>query len=118
VLVALRRRPDGALHLVEGTTEAFGSLALVEGTAGDTAVSLELIAVAHEILHAVGAADAYDAEGHPIVPDGLANPDAEEQAFAEIMAGEFPRGAARAVPRSLDEVRLGPATARAIGFAR
>jgi hypothetical protein len=118
LVVALRARPEGTQRFVEGATERFGAVGLVEGTADETDVALELVAVAHEVLHAVGADDAYDAEGRPVVPAGLVDPSATEQRYCEVMAGAFPAGADHEVPRSLDEVRVGPATARAVGWLR
>jgi hypothetical protein len=118
LLIALREHPPGSTGLVEGATERFGAVGLVEGSAAESEVSLELIAAAHEVLHAVGAEDAYDAEGRPVSPGGLADPELVEQTHAEIMAGAFPPGADHEVPRSLEEVRIGAVTARAIGWLR
>jgi hypothetical protein len=119
VVVALRPGGDGA-HRVEGIGEAGGSVGLVEGTAGDTAITLELVAVAHEVLHLVGAADGYDAKGHAQVPRGYVEPERGlPQRFAEVMVGELPLGETEArIPRALDEVRIGDVTAAEIGWRR
>ena len=50
--------------------------------------------ITHELLHIFGASDKYDLmTGHPIFPDGFANPDKRQtypQEKAEIMAGRIP----------------------------
>lgn len=114
LVVALRN--DGA-HRVEGLGEAGGSIGLVDGTIADTAVSLELVALAHELLHCLGAKDAYDEQGHAL-PRGLVDPEAGyPQQFAEVMVGEVPLAPGKGrVPKSLDEVRIGAATAKEIGW--
>ena len=54
------------------------------------------------------------------MPEGLAEPDLEPtfpQRFAEVMAGEIPDDETSGhLPRTLDDVRLGPVTAKAIGW--
>ena len=116
LIIALR---EDTGHLVEGVGEAGGTLGLVEGTAGDTALTLELMAVAHELLHCLGALDAYDANGHAL-PRGLA--EAERgfpQRFAEVMVGEVPLAPDKGRnPKSLDEVRVGDQTAREVGWLK
>lgn len=114
LIVALRQ---GARHLVEGAGEAGGTIGLVEGTAGDTQLTLELTAVAHELLHCLGARDAYDAQGHAL-PRGLVEPELGfPQHFAEVMVGEVPLAPGQGRnPKSLDEVRVGDETAREVGW--
>lgn len=116
LLVALR--PGGAgVHSVEGIGEAGGAIGLVEGTSGDTALTLELVAVAHELLHCLGARDGYDAQGHAL-PRGLVEPEEGlPQRFAEVMVGEVPLGPSQGrIPSSLQEVRIGEETAREVGW--
>lgn len=114
VLVALRSRGG---HRVEGVGEASGSVGLVEGTLGDTKLTLELLAIAHEVLHLLGARDGYDEHGHAL-PRGIVEPDRGfPQRFAEVMVGEVPLSATDGrVPEALDEVRLGEVTAKEIGW--
>jgi hypothetical protein len=111
--------PAGAETFVEGAGAHLGDLAMVRGRPGSD-ISLLLAAVGHEILHCVGAVDKYDDWGHTIEPDGLAEPDlhpAHPQRYAEWMAGEVPLGPGRGrLPASLAELRIGPATAREIGW--
>ncbi len=112
LLVALRPANGGA-HQVEGLGEAGGTIGLVEGTAGDTAITLELVAAAHEVLHCLGAQDGYDTQGHAL-PRGIIEP-----GFAEVMVGEVPLGPNQGrIPKSLSEVRVGEETAREIGWRR
>lgn len=111
---------DGA-RFVEGMAEAGGSVGLVRGLLEETALTLELTAVAHELFHCLGAADAYDERGHARVPEGLVEPGREPlypQPAAEVMVGEVPLGEDRGrLPRSLEEVRVGPATAEALRWS-
>lgn len=76
--------------------------------------------VAHEFLHTLGATDKYDADNQPIFPDGYAEPDREPrhpQSAGELMAGRVPLSATEAeMPESLDQVVIGPASAREIGW--
>jgi hypothetical protein len=81
------------------------------------------IVMTHELLHTFGATDKYDlATGLPLYPDGFAEPDLAPrypQRLAEIMAGRQPVSAAEArLPDSLEDERVGPVTAREIGWAR
>ncbi|EPX59849.1 hypothetical protein D187_002593 [Cystobacter fuscus DSM 2262] len=118
IYVVLEDAQEGGPRLVEGMAEAGGTMGLVRGVRGDTGLTLELTAVAHEFFHCLGAADAYDAEGHARVPEGLVEPGREPlypQPAAEVMVGEVPLGEARGrLPESLEEVAVGPATARAL----
>lgn len=111
--------PADAESFAEGEAELGGDVALVHGSArGD--LDLPLKAIGHELLHTVGATDKYDANGHAVEPQGLAEPDrapAYPQRFAEWMAGEVPLSPGRGrLPASLDEVRVGPVTARGMGW--
>jgi hypothetical protein len=105
-------------RFVEGMAEAGGSVGLVRGLQEDTELTLELTAVAHELLHCLGAADAYDARGHARVPSGLVEPQRQPlypQPAAEVMVGEVPLGESEGrLPTSLDEVGVGPVTAAAL----
>ena len=115
IYVVLRPTATGG-GVVEGVAEAGGRLGMVEGSLDDEDLGLELTAVAHELLHCLGATDKYDADGHAVAPQGLADPTAQPlfpQRAAEVMVGEIPvaSGAGRPFER-LDEVQVGPATAR------
>jgi len=77
------------------------------------------VVLAHELLHTLGATDKYDyANDAPRFPDGYGNPrqvPLYPQAFAEVMAGRRMISAAEwQQAANLDEVVIGPATAREI----
>jgi hypothetical protein len=77
------------------------------------------VIIAHELLHTLGASDKYDpATGQPIYPGGYAKPDANPtlpQELAELMGGRVPISTLESrIPRSLDEVIIGPATGQEI----
>jgi hypothetical protein len=121
IYVLLEPAEGGAPRFVEGIAEAGGEVGLVHAGLDDEDIALELTACAHELLHCLGATDKYDAEGHAL-PQGLV--DAERnprypQRFAEPMVGEIPVGPRDGkLPSSLDDVRVGAATAREIGWER
>jgi hypothetical protein len=79
------------------------------------------VVITHELLHAFGATDKYDlATGLPLYPEGFAEPQLTPrypQQLAEIMAGRMPLTATEAsLPDSLEDERVGPLTAREIGW--
>ena len=81
------------------------------------------VVIAHEILHTLGASDKYDLDSlAPLYPDGYAEPDADPlypQHLAELMAGRYAVDAHTfEMPETLDEVRVGDATAREIRWTR
>jgi hypothetical protein len=116
----LEPAPPGRAHRVEGVGAAGGEVGLVTAELDGATLDLALTALAHELLHCLGATDKYDADGHALEPDGLVEPDRAPrypQPAAELMAGEVPTapGAGR-VPDTLDEVRIGAQTAAEIGW--
>jgi len=81
------------------------------------------VVVAHELLHTLGATDKYHrATGLPMDPDGFGDPAQSPrfpQRYGEIMAGRIATGDSVAViPDGLDRMRVGPITAREIGWLR
>lgn len=79
------------------------------------------IVIAHELLHTFGATDKYDlVDGLPKYPEGFANRELVPrypQQLAEIMAVKMPLSATEArMPDSLEFERVGPLTAREIGW--
>ncbi len=107
--------PTAAAATVEGAGEVGGDAGFVTATS-DEDPSFALVAVAHELLHCLGATDKYDGAGHARAPDGLVEPArGYPQAYGEIMVGEVPLAPGRGRnPASLDEVRMGDATAAEI----
>lgn len=99
-----------------------GLIGLVNVFADDAMAGANQVVIVHELLHTLGATDKYDrATNMPIFPHGYAEPDRMPtlpQSHAEIMAGRIPIGSLRAdQAESLDEVLVGPLTAREIGWA-
>ncbi|HUN76924.1 MAG TPA: hypothetical protein VMU40_20615 [Steroidobacteraceae bacterium] len=79
------------------------------------------IVITHELLHTFGATDKYDlATGLPTYPDGFADPQRVPrypQQLAEIMAARMPLSPTDArLPDGLEDERVGPLTAREIGW--
>jgi hypothetical protein len=79
------------------------------------------IVITHELLHTFGATDKYDLEtGLPKYPEGFGDPQRMPrypQHLGEIMAGRMPISATEArLPESLGDERVGPQTAREIGW--
>jgi hypothetical protein len=117
IYVMLRPNHSGGAQ-VEGVAEAGGRRGIVEGSLDAVELALELTAVAHELLHLLGASDKYDAAGHALLPQGLPEPDAVPvfpQRAAEVMVGEIAIGPGQGKPITrLEDVRIGPVTAREI----
>lgn len=115
--------PDGnGASSVEGTSEPNGRVGMVDVELDGTMVDFALFVVAHELFHTLGATDKYDAAGRAKVPDGLADParvPLYPQDQAELMARNRPIGGGREKPpMKLDELAVGDATAREIGWIK
>lgn len=99
-----------------------GLIGLVHAFSTDTQTQQNNIVIAHELLHTVGALDKYDKEGHPVLPNGLANPEQFPplpQHRAEIMAGSIARSARRSeMAESLRYVVINPHTATEINWIK
>ena len=99
-----------------------GLLGIVHAFASDTQAKQNNIVIAHELLHTVGASDKYGANGNPIPPDGLGEPDRKPlypQRRAEIMAGTVASSATESkMANSLKTCVVGKKTAREIGWVR
>ncbi len=79
------------------------------------------LTVAHELAHTLGAQDFYDPRTFLAQhPEGFVEPFVDPlypQEFAELMAGDIPTGpSSEREARSLDDVRIGYATARDLGW--
>ncbi len=104
----------------EGMGATGGELGLVRARVQGEDTMLALTALAHELLHCLGATDTYDAQGHAMLPQGLVAPERAPvlpQQQAEVMVGEVPLdvGVGR-LPDSLDELGVGPLTAAEVGW--
>ena len=100
-----------------------GQIGLVHAFASGAMGSNNLIVIAHELLHTVGAGDKYDpATDAPRYPEGYADPAQEPrypQHRAEIMAGRralSPK--VSEMPETLDDCVVGDQTAIEVGWSR
>lgn len=97
-----------------------GMLGVVHVFASASQQTQNNFVIAHELLHTLGALDKYDANGQPIAPTGLADPNVRPlypQYKAEIMGGRTAISAERSeMPKGLDEAVIGYATAAEIGW--
>lgn len=100
-----------------------GMVGVVNGYAGAQHRGITNVIIAHEFLHTLGATDKYDPSyGHPVVPDGIAEPDRQPlypQRFAELMGGRIALAEDDSIiPKSLKYVRIGELTAREIKLTK
>ena len=113
--------PPTKQALVEGASEHGGRIAIARAELDHETVDVALIVAAHELFHTVGAEEHYGSDGRALVPDGLAEPELAPmfpQRRVEIMARNRPVSAAKEVrPKTLDELAVGPSTAREVGWA-
>jgi hypothetical protein len=96
-----------------------GMVGVVNAYASRRRTGSNNVIIAHEFLHTLGATDKYDpADGQPIAPDGLAEPDRRPlypQRLAEIMGGRIALAENDAViPKGLRFAVIGPLTASEI----
>ena len=122
VYVVVRPPANAERTAVEGESEQDGRIGTVGVELDESMADFALIVVAHELLHTLGATDKYDATGRTRIPLGLAEPDRVPmfpQRFVEIMARNVALSAnEERVPEGLDELSVGAATAREIGWTR
>ncbi len=80
---------------------------------GNVDAAFELaVAVLHETFHCVGATDKYDEAGRPTAAARTVD---RGRPTAELMVGEIAGHAGR-LPRSFDELEVGPVTAEELGW--
>jgi len=119
VYVVYSRNSDDLASHSRGSEQ--GRVAVVYVDLGEKNPGYAALTVAHEMAHTLGAQDFYEpATSLAKHPEGFVEPFADPlypQRFAELMAADVPTGprAEREV-RSLDEVRIGYATARDMGW--
>lgn len=99
------------------------NIGVVHAPAGDADHGWTQLAIAHELLHTVGASDKYRFGQPPPFPDGFADPQQEPrfpQRRAEIMAGQIPldENGSFTPARSLADCVVGAATAAEIGWRK
>jgi hypothetical protein len=122
IYVAARKPASETRSFVEGQSEQDGRIGVVDVELDATMADLTLFVVTHELMHTLGATDKYDADGRAKAPEGLAEPNRAPlypQRYAEVMARNRPVSATQEkVIASLDELAVGPATAKEIGWLR
>jgi len=111
--------PEHAVRLENSVGLQKGMVGIVNAYASRRHRGTNNVVIAHEFLHTLGATDKYSPEtGHPVAPDGLAEPSRQPlypQRYAEIMGGRIALAEDDSViPASLDYAVIGPATAREI----
>lgn len=120
VYVALKKPRAKERTLVEGRSEQGGKVGLVEVELDPDGVDLVLGVAAHELFHTLGATDKYDSFGRTSIPSGLPFPSQSPlypQPAAELMArNRVLSPSSEKPPASLDEIAIGPLTAREIGW--
>lgn len=114
-------KPDFDVVLENSVGLQKGMVGIVNGYASRQYRGANNVIIAHEFLHTLGATDKYNAaDGQPIGPHGLAEPDRTPlypQRFAEIMGGRIALADNDAViPKSLKFAVIGPLTASEINL--
>jgi hypothetical protein len=122
-LFALYHAPEAGVPVPDSLGLSKGLMAIAHLYADAGAAGSNHVVLAHELMHTLGATDKYDrATGQPLVPDGLGDPAQSPrypQQHGEIMAGRVADSArAASLPEDLWRMRVGPATAREIGWIR
>lgn len=114
-------RPDAAVVLENSVGLQKGMVGIVNGYASRRHSGTNNVIIAHEFLHTLGATDKYSpVNGHPIGPDGLAEPDRTPlypQRYAEIMGGRIALAEDDSViPKNLKYAVIGQLTASEINL--
>jgi len=114
--------PRGKRHMVEGASEQGGRVGTVTIDLDAKVVDFALAVIAHELFHTLGALDHYDDAGNAKFPEGYAQPDLVPrvpQRFVEIMTRGRPVAPGKEETLdTLDDLAVGPATAREIGWSQ
>jgi hypothetical protein len=120
-IYVIMRPPGSEQNAIEGMGEQGGRVGIVELQIDDGMADFALFVAAHELFHTLGASDKYNPDGSVMIPGGLADPTAQPrypQSYAELMARHRPTDATHSVPpASLDDLAIGPVTAREIGWS-
>lgn len=120
IYVVARPPASASVQFVEGYSQQGGRVGIVAVELNEEMVDLVLSVTAHELFHTLGAEDKYDAAGHTLIPEGLAEPDLSPrfpQRYVEVMARNRPLGEGRErILDQLEELSVGPLTAHEIGW--
>lgn len=98
-----------------------GMIGVVNGFASVDYNAKNSFVITHELMHTLGASDKYDLRSNePLFPHGYAEPDKQPllpQRYAEVMGGRVKVSPGwTLMPLSLEDVLVGPETAREIGW--
>lgn len=120
-LFVLYHDPETMPRLAHSAGMQKGLIGLINAYGAWQYTGSNQVVIAHEMLHTVGATDKYDfSTGQPVYPHGYAEPGKVPlypQRYAELMGGRIPENANESdIPQSLEEVRIGPATAMEINW--
>jgi hypothetical protein len=114
--------PTSKKHMIEGASEPGGRVGVVTVDLDALTIDYALAVIAHELFHTLDATDKYDEGGHTRVPDGLAEPDLAPrfpQRLVEVMAQGRPTSPTEEKTLDvIDELAVGPATAREVGWTQ
>jgi hypothetical protein len=120
IYVAARAPQRQDREMVEGESQQGGRLGAVAVELDVSMADFALFVVAHELFHTLGATDKYDGAGRTLIPTGLVLPDRVPlypQPFADVMARNRPVAPGiEQPPERLDELAVGPVTAREVGW--
>jgi hypothetical protein len=114
-------RPEFGVTLENSVGLQKGMVGIVNGYASRGHRGTNNVIIAHEFLHTLGATDKYSPlNGHPVGPDGIAEPDRQPlypQRFAEIMGGRIALSENDSeIPSSLRYAMIGALTASEINL--
>jgi hypothetical protein len=114
-------QPDFGITLENSIGLQKGMVGIVNGYASRRHRGTNNVIIAHEFLHTLGATDKYSPlNGHPVGPDGIAEPDRKPlypQRFAEIMGGRIALAEDDSeIPSSLKYAMIGALTASEINL--
>lgn len=122
VYVIARRPASEKTSFVEGQSEQDGRIGNVAVELDASMADTTLFVVTHELMHTLGASDKYDADGRTKIPEGLADPNQSPlypQQRAEVMARNRVVAPGReTIPLTIDELAIGPLTAKEIGWVK
>jgi hypothetical protein len=122
IYLVMKPASPGGVAFVEGEGEYGGRIGIAQADIDPEMIDFSLFVAAHELMHTLGASDKYDDSGNAVYPDGFAEPEKiplYPQRGAEIMARDLPLTATSArPPNSLDQLFVGNATAREIGWRK
>lgn len=122
IYVIARKPASEKRSFVEGQSEQDGRIGNVAVELDASMADVTLFVVTHELMHTLGASDKYDAAGNTRIPEGLADPNQSPlypQQRAEVMARNRVVAPGReTIPISIDELAIGPLTAKEIGWLK